>query len=615
MPRRVLPRFCSSPFGAFGPALTAALLLVGGAGAAAQGSPLNTNGGFESAALGPVTDLAGGVDGWTLSASGSVSPAPLFTVVEDGAEGSGRALQVTVDGVGPNTFDIQAVATGVPVTPGGTYLLTVQARSEGPGGLVTITAGNSSFQEYGRLGGQVLPDDWKRFAFEFTVADQETVARAPIHFSFQSNVGKSIVIDDLQIVAVDGPGPSGPPLADGLPTFVGSAFSASQTRGFEAYWNQVTAENAGKWGVVEPTRDQMDWTELDAAYALAQDNGLPYRHHVLVWGNQQPAWMAALPPDEQLAEIREWFEAVAARYPDIDFLEVVNEPLHDPPDDPEDGGYIEALGGSGQTGWDWVITAFQLAREVFPADVELMISDFNILSSTATAIEYRQIVTLLQDRDLIDRIGVQGHAFSTWEGAPITQSLDLLAETGLPIHVTEVDFDGNRMPETPVSTADSDQTQLEAIQRVFPALWEHPAVDGITLWGWRPGLWRTPQEAWLVRAGGEERPAMVWLREYLDGQRATPTETEAEREAAWVRNAPNPVTHMTNLSFAVTQPSDVTLSVYDATGRRVAVLVDGVRGPGEYRVPFDAAGLAGGTYLYRLTSGTAVATGTMVIIR
>ncbi len=39
----------------------------------------------------------------------------------------------------------------------------------------------------------------------------------------------------------------------------------------------------------------------------------------------------ALPPQEQLAEIREWFAAVPRAIRSLDFVEVVNEPLHDPP--------------------------------------------------------------------------------------------------------------------------------------------------------------------------------------------------------------------------------------------------------------------------------------------
>ena len=160
--------------------------------------------------------------------------------------------------------------------------------------------------------------------------------------------------------------PTGPPIATGQPKFLGGVSSPSQALNFTAYWNQVTPENAGKWGSVENTRDVMSWGALDTAYALAKNNGFPFRMHTLIWGNQQPAWIEALPQAEQLEEIEEWFAAVATRYPDIDFIDVVNEPLHDPPDGPGDGNYIEALGGAGASGWEWVLRSFRLARLYFP---------------------------------------------------------------------------------------------------------------------------------------------------------------------------------------------------------------------------------------------------------
>src|SRR5690606_30114284 len=129
-----------------------------------------------------------------------------------------------------------------------------------------------------------------------------------------------------------------------------------------------------------------------------------------------------------------------------------------------------------------------MAREIFPAETKLMINDFGILSSTASAQQYVEIIELLQERDLIDAIGVQGHAFSTTPGAPITAVLDILGETGLPVQVTEMDVDGNPNESPFVTPAQSDQAQLTSMQRIFPAIWEHPSVIGVTMWGWRPGL-------------------------------------------------------------------------------------------------------------------------------
>jgi endo-1,4-beta-xylanase len=298
--------------------------------------------------------------------------------------------------------------------------------------------------------------------------------------------------------------PPGPPIATGQPKFLGGVSSPSQLPNFRAYWNQVTPENAGKWGSVEGTRDVMNWAELDTAYTLARTNGFPFRLHTLIWGNQQPGWIEALPPAEQREEIVEWFAALAARYPDIDFIDVVNEPLHDPPDGPGDGNYLEALGGAGASGWEWVLQAFRLAREHFP-NAGLGINEFSVTNNTTDALRYLQIVDLLKAESLIDTIGVQGHAFSTRVPNAVTlANLDLLATAGLPIYVTELDIDGP-----------TDAVQLADYQRIFPVFWEHPAVRGITLWGYRPGHWRTAQGAYIVHENGAERPAMVWLIGYV----------------------------------------------------------------------------------------------------
>jgi GH35 family endo-1,4-beta-xylanase len=86
---------------------------------------------------------------------------------------------------------------------------------------------------------------------------------------------------------------------------------------FTQYFNQVTPENAGKWGSAAGTSRTaaMRWANLDAAYNFAQANEFPFNFHVLVWGNQQPTWMAALPAEEQLLEIHKWLAGAAGAEP------------------------------------------------------------------------------------------------------------------------------------------------------------------------------------------------------------------------------------------------------------------------------------------------------------
>lgn len=304
-----------------------------------------------------------------------------------------------------------------------------------------------------------------------------------------------------------------PPIATGKDKYLGAAWSpGTASLNFANYWNQVTPENGGKWGSVEGTRDVMNWAQADEAYALAKSKGFPFKWHTFIWGNQQPAWIESLSTAEQREEIEEWYAAVAARYPDIDQIEVVNEPLHDPPRGPTNGNYIEALGGNGATGWDWIITSFQLARHYFP-NAELILNDYSITNDGNATTNYLTIINLLKDRGLIDAIGDQAHAFSTTEAAPMNNhknNLNRLAATGLPIYITELDIDGV------LTGVVNDPVQVANFQRIFPTFWEHPGVKGVTIWGYVRGFhWRNAQGDWLLYPNGGERPALQWLIRYV----------------------------------------------------------------------------------------------------
>lgn len=51
------------------------------------------------------------------------------------------------------------------------------------------------------------------------------------------------------------------------PDFLGNIHQSNDSN-FSTYWNQVTPENAGKWGVVENNRNSMSWNNLDATQSV-----------------------------------------------------------------------------------------------------------------------------------------------------------------------------------------------------------------------------------------------------------------------------------------------------------------------------------------------------------
>ena len=92
-----------------------------------------------------------------------------------------------------------------------------------------------------------------------------------------------------------------------LPKFVGNITTGGDVRpDFADYWDQLTPENEGKWASVEATRNQMDWTRLDAEMKYARDHGFPFKEHTFVWGRQAPTWLTSLSKKEQAAEVEEW---------------------------------------------------------------------------------------------------------------------------------------------------------------------------------------------------------------------------------------------------------------------------------------------------------------------
>lgn len=301
----------------------------------------------------------------------------------------------------------------------------------------------------------------------------------------------------------------GQPIADGQDKFLGNIIGNGLNipSDFSNYWNQVTAENAGKWQNVERNQDEYYWTQLDSIYNYAIEHNFPYKHHTLIWGNQQPRWINELDSAEQYKQIVEWISLIGQRYPKADFCDVVNEPL--PDHNPPDGGgsrpranYKNALGGDGVTGWDWVINSFKLARKYLP-NTKLLINDYGILNSTENTNAYIKLINILKDSSLIDGIGCQAHGFEETSAVLIKSNLDKLAQTGLPIYITELDIN-----------IQDDEQQKVKYEELFPLMWEHPAVKGITLWGyiqnrtWKPFTYLLTNK--LV-----ERPAMKWLRSYL----------------------------------------------------------------------------------------------------
>ena len=317
---------------------------------------------------------------------------------------------------------------------------------------------------------------------------------------------------------------AGPGMADGGAKFLGNITTNGQVRSdFGTYWNQITAENECKWASIEGTRGSYNWRGCDACYNWAKQNGGKFKFHALVWGSQYPNWLNGLSTEETKKAITAWFDAVAAHYPDLEMIDVVNEAIK------SGGNYhsgygknnniIPALGGDNGN-YEFVATAFKMARERWPKAI-LIYNDYNTFRWQIN--EGIDLVNkLVKQGAPVDAYGQQAHDLTDMNSNDFKSALNKIQTSvknakgePMPLFITEYDIG-----------TDNDNTQKQRYSEQIPAFWESPQVAGITLWGYIYGsTWTTNGNSGIIK-NGSDRPAMTWLKDYFkqhlgDGQENT----------------------------------------------------------------------------------------------
>jgi hypothetical protein len=80
-------------------------------------------------------------------------------------------------------------------------------------------------------------------------------------------------------------------------------------------------------------------------------------------------------------------------------------------------------------------------------------------------------------------------------------------------------------------------------------------------------------------------------------------------------NYPNPFNPTTVIPFDLNKQAHVKLKVYDALGREIGTYIDGQMKAGSHNFEFDGSNLASGTYYFKITVDTKVATGKMMLLK
>lgn len=91
------------------------------------------------------------------------------------------------------------------------------------------------------------------------------------------------------------------------------------------------------------------------------------------------------------------------------------------------------------------------------------------------------------------------------------------------------------------------------------------------------------------------------------------------KESKLYPNFPNPFNPVTTIRFDVpahlTTGENITLEIFDLSGKKVETVVNEQLSPGEYSVKWDASMYSSGVYFYRLKAGTNIITRKMILIK
>lgn len=309
---------------------------------------------------------------------------------------------------------------------------------------------------------------------------------------------------------------------------------------FHTLWNQITPENATKWDACEGSRGNYTFGGADQSANYAKKWGFPFKFHTLVWGSQFPGWMKSLTVAERNKAIVAWFDAVKKHYPDLEIIDVVNEAVEG---HQADTPYIkDALGGGGKTGYDWIIKAFEMAHERWPNAI-LIYNDFNTFQWNTD--QYIDLVRTIRDAGApVDAYGCQSHDLTDCSVTNFKSAMVKIQNAlKMPMYSTEYD----------IGTED-DQLQLQRYKEQIPYMWEADYCAGITLWGYIYGKTWVPDGNSGIIKDGKDRPAMTWLRQYMQSEKAQTAKSPfpGMKKEASVYIKPNTLTPSKGEPFTIT---------------------------------------------------------------
>ncbi|KAL4233055.1 hypothetical protein ACF0H5_007741 [Mactra antiquata] len=228
-------------------------------------------------------------------------------------------------------------------------------------------------------------------------------------------------------------------------------------------------ENALKWGSMEHSQGHINYNTPLLAMDTMISHGIKLRCHCAFWDVDKNVqqWVKNLDRTHLLSAINDRIDGVVGRtHGKCEQWDVNNEMFH--------GSFFEKHTGNPDITMD-------MFRRIHSKDShpDLYLNDYSVISGADSATEMKDFAMKYKQAGVpIGGIGVQGH-LHMFDVEVIKARLDILAEAGLPIMVTE--FAINERDEN---------KKASHLVDVMTMLFSHPSVKGILFWGfWDQDIW------------------------------------------------------------------------------------------------------------------------------
>ncbi len=257
-------------------------------------------------------------------------------------------------------------------------------------------------------------------------------------------------------------------------------------------FSSVTARGEMKMNRILPSEGNYYWDDADSLVMYSKENNQRLFGHNLIWHSSTPEWVEekAMGDSAWLAGfMKDYIHTYVGRYKGkVDGWDVINEGMNT-----AGGGYRETMWYN-ILGKDYIRNAFMYAHEADP-DAVLFYNDFNIERDTAKLHSVLRMIEEFQEEGVpISGLGFQMHIRMDIPDSIIAYALKKGAETGLQIHLSEVDIifnkhDDNRgggiqlYHEFTDSMKTAQAEKYKNLVRMYKTIVPEEQQYGITFWG------------------------------------------------------------------------------------------------------------------------------------